>query len=191
MTAVEFVTRVIDALEQLHVPYMAVGSFSVNVYANPRSTKDADFVVQFGDDTITQIMNELGSDFELDQQMSFETITATTRYKVRHRQTLFLIELFFLSDDPHDRQRFARRLKGDINGRPVYVPTAEDVIIQKLRWSRHGKRQKDVDDARNVLAVQAGRLDIPYMRGWCDEHGTREVLEQLIQETKDFEQEKS
>ena len=149
MTAVEFVTRVIDALEQLHVPYMAVGSFSVNVYANPRSTKDADFVVQFGDDTITQIMNELGSDFELDQQMSFETITATTRYKVRHRQTLFLIELFFLSDDPHDRQRFARRLKGDINGRPVYVPTAEDVIIQKLRWSRHGARARPAGSPRS------------------------------------------
>src|SRR5204863_6763602 len=146
MNAVDFVTRAIDAFQQLQIPYMAVGSFSSNVYGELRSTKDADFVVELTDQSVGALERALGSDFELDPQMSFETITATSRYRIRHRDSAFMIELFLLSDDPHDRARFARRVHGDIGGRKAYVPTAEDVIVTKLRWSRAGKRQKDTDD---------------------------------------------
>jgi hypothetical protein len=61
------------------------------------------------------------------------------------------------------------------------VPTAEDVVVTKLRWSKHGQRAKDVDDVKNVLRVQAGGLDLPYIRHWCDLHGTRDLFERLLQ----------
>ena len=57
-----------------------------------------------------------------------------------------------------------------------------DVIISKLRWSKCGNRQKDVDDARSVLAVQQGNLDVAYIRDWCDRHGTCELLVNLLVE---------
>ena len=37
-----------------------------------------------------------------------------------------------------------------------------------------------VEDVRNVLVVQIGRLDLDYVRGWCDRHGTRELFEKLL-----------
>jgi hypothetical protein len=178
MNAVEALTRVADALDRLAVPYMVVGSFSSNVYGNPRSTKDADFVVELGDQPISTLVAEIGADFAFDPQMSFETVTGTMRYRLQHRDTAFVIELFLLSDDPHDRARFARRIAGDTGGRRVFLPTAEDVVITKLRWSRH--RQKDIEDVRNVLAVQVGRLDLEYIRSWTDQHGTRSIFEQLL-----------
>jgi hypothetical protein len=159
---------------------MAVGSFSSNVYGQPRSTKDADFVLELGDQSVNAVLAELGQDFVLEPQMSFETITATSRYRVCHRHSAFLLELFLLSDDPHDRERFERRIRGEIGGRAVYVPTAEDVVVTKLRWSRAGKRQKDVDDVLGVLRVQSGRLDLDYIRRWCDRHGTRALFDQLL-----------
>lgn len=91
----------------------------------------------------------------------------------------FSIELIFLSSDPHDRERFRRRQHGTMLGKPVCVATAEDVIITKLHWSRQGKRSKDVDDARNVIAVQSGRLDWDYIHRWCDAHGTRALLDEI------------
>ena len=112
MSAVEFLLRVVDALERLSVPYMVVGSFSSN------------------------------------------------------------------------RIRFGRRLRGAVGGRQVFMPTAEDVVVTKLRWSRHGRRHKDVDDVRNVLAVQGRRLDLEYIRQWCDQHGTRELLDRLLTEAE-------
>jgi hypothetical protein len=182
VNAVEFVTRVIDALEKNAVPYMAVGSFSSNVYGKPRSTKDADFVVELGDTPLSRVVSDIGPHFVLESQMSFETVTSTSRYRLHHRDTKFLIELFMLSDDPHDRERFRRRVAGEIGGRRAFVPTAEDVVITKLRWSRQGQRPKDLEDVRGVLKVQRGRLDLNYMRGWCDLHGTSALLDKLLAE---------
>lgn len=182
MTAVAALTLVVDALTSLHIPYMVVGAISSNAHGRPRSTKDADFVVQLGDTPISAIATAIGGGFELDPQMSFETITSSTRYRLRHRDTAFVIELFLLQAEPFAQQRFARRVQRPIGDRSVFVPTAEDVIIQKLRWSRHPGRQQDAQDARDVIAVQSGKLDFEYIRGWCDQHGTRELFEQLLRE---------
>jgi hypothetical protein len=47
MTAGESITvRVADALKACGIAYMLSGSFASNFYGIPRSTKDADFVVQ-------------------------------------------------------------------------------------------------------------------------------------------------
>lgn len=189
MTSAEFVALLIGVFEELGIPYMVVGSFSSNVYGQPRSTKDADFVVQLSDHSISAIAAKLGHEFELDQQMSFETVTATTRYRILHRSTAFLIELFLLSEDAHDQARFARKVIRRIGNKDSFVPTAEDVVITKLRWSKQGKRQKDVLDVANVLALQHAVLDLPYIRHWCDLHNTRDLFERLLLESQKFEQE--
>jgi hypothetical protein len=69
------------------------------------------------------------------------------------------------------------------------VLTAEDVIITKLRWYLLAKRPKDGQDAKGVIAGQLGRLDLPYIRFWADQHGTRSLFEQLLLESEQFEQE--
>jgi hypothetical protein len=153
---------------------MVVGSFSSNIYGIPRSTKDADFVIEAEGDAITRLAKEIGDGFLLDAQSSFETVTGTTAYRFTHRDSAFVIELFVLSADPHDAIRFSRRVRGSLDGHVIFVPTVEDVIVTKLRWSRHAHRQKDLDDVRGILAVQAGQLDLAYIRQWADTHGTRQ-----------------
>ena len=46
-------------------------------------------------------------------------------------------------------------------------------------WSRQGRRAKDLDDARNVVAVQQDRIDWAYVKRWCEQHGTLALLEKL------------
>jgi hypothetical protein len=173
------VVAVIDTLERLGVPYMVVGSLSCNVYAIPRSTQDADFVVQLDAERAGPLLAALRASFQIEPQMSFETITATTRFEIESRATGFKIELFLLSDDPHDQARFARRRELAIAGRRAWVPAAEDVIVTILRWSRAGRRAKDVDDVKNVVAAQQNALDWNYIHHWCDQHGTRALLEDV------------
>jgi hypothetical protein len=109
--------------------------------------------------------------------MSFETVTATSRCVIELRDCPLKIKLFLLSDDPHDQERFARRQPKPLLGHSVFMPSAEDVVITKLRWSPQGQRHKDVDDVRNVLAVQGDNLDWTYLHRWCDRRGTRALLE--------------
>jgi len=179
VTSDDLASRVIDALNASEIPYMVVGSLSTNVYGVPRATRDADFVVQASARSIAELARELGSPFRLDPQLAFETITGTSRYVLTVADSSFKIELFLLSDDQHDQARFGRRVARDVDGRIFCLPTVEDVIITKLRWSQRGKRLKDVDDVRNVIAIQGNALDWSYVESWRDRHGTREFLEQI------------
>jgi hypothetical protein len=175
----EATVAAIEALEELRIPYMLVGSLSSNAYGIARSTKDADIVVELGAASITDLVRKLGPEFRLDPQISFETVTGTTRHVVQLTDTPFTIEFFRLSNDAHDQERFRRRRRVPLPDGETVIPTAEDVIIMKLRWVVHGRRTKDIDDIRDVIAVQGDALDWQYIHRWCDQHGTREKLDEI------------
>jgi hypothetical protein len=168
-------------LSALRIPYMVVGSFSTNRYGIPRSTRDADFVIELGERSIFELARSLPPAIRIDPQMSFETVTLSRRYQAKIDGTDFEIELFLLSDDPHNQERFRRRRSEMLLGRTAFLPSVEDVIITKLRWTLLANRTKDRDDVRNVLAVQCieGQIDWDYVHSWCDRHGTRALLDEI------------
>ena len=51
----EATLSVIEALEACGIQYMLVGSYSSNAYGIPRSTQDADFVIEPGDASIGEL----------------------------------------------------------------------------------------------------------------------------------------
>ena len=60
MTAAEYFIQVVGALERLGIPFMVVGSMSSNIYGIPRSTKDAEFVIELGNQGISSLATALG-----------------------------------------------------------------------------------------------------------------------------------
>ncbi len=179
MTGTERITSFIDALNAAGIPYMITGSLACNLYGIPRSTQDADFVVQLDPSALQRLATLLAPAITLDPRVSFEAVTMTTRYAFHCRDHEFKIELFLLSPDAHDQERFQRRGQSHLEGRSVSVPTAEDVIITKLRWIQRSPRSKDIQDVMNILAVQGDRLDWAYIRRWSTEHGTLSLLDDL------------
>jgi hypothetical protein len=167
--------KVVDALAAAGIPSMLVGSFSSNYYGVPRSTRDVDFVIQLDTPLSAAFADILGSAFVADPQLFFETNTGTQRQDFQVEGTLFKVEVFRLSNDPHDQERFRRRRTVEVGGRRLSVPTAEDVIITKLLWGR----AKDREDVRGVIGVQQGKLDWPYIESWCHRHGTHDLLSEI------------
>ena len=167
----------LDVLNELGLDYMVVGSFSSNRYGVPRATKDADFVLRIVAAERIQLFAMLPPAFKVDPQVSFEMVTGTWRQIIQVPEIPFMIELFELSSDAHDQSRFSRRKKLTLLSRESWLPTPEDVIVQKLRWSKGAKRTKDFDDAVAVMGVQGeASLDWPYIEIWCAAHGTLDVL---------------
>lgn len=173
MTTIDDVMlRVADALEKARVPYILVGAYSSNYHGIPRSTEDVDFVVELNTPLTADFHQTLGDDFEPEPQMSFETNTWTQRQEFRVNGTVFKVELFRLSEDPFDQSRFRRRKSVEVEGRRLWFPTAEDVIVMKLRWAR----DKDKDDVRSVMSVQGDDLDWKYIEEWCVRHGSLKLM---------------
>jgi hypothetical protein len=176
MTPGESITlRVAEALDACGIAYLLSGSFASNYYGIPRSTRDADFVLQMQHAVGPQLVRWLGEDFVLDAQLSFETNTGTFRQRLRHRKRAFKVELFLLSQDEHDQSRFQRRRAAQLHKCRVWLPSPEDVVVTKLRWAR----SKDKDDARDVMAVQWEKLDWGYLERWCGKHGTLRLLQEI------------
>ena len=86
-------------------------------------------------------------------------------------------EIFQLSDDAFDQSRFRRRVQvqSSVLGEAVWLPTPEDVIVQKIRWSR----PQDLLDVKNVMIVQMDTLDRSYISRWTELHGTKDTLDQI------------
>jgi hypothetical protein len=179
MSGSEAVLKVITALESCEIPYILVGSYSTNAYGIPRSTQDADFVIELGETSIGELSRRLAPSIRIDPQMSFETVTMTRRYVAEVIGTAFKIEFFLLSDDPHSQERFRRRQLVNTLDRQVWLPTPEDVIVTKLHWAVLANRSKDRDDARDVIAVQRDKIDWNYVHRWCEQHGTRALLDEI------------
>jgi hypothetical protein len=183
MNLYELAACVVESLEAEGIPYMLVGALFSSVFGIPRATKDVDIVLQLETrEPLRRLEKRLADVVEFDPQVSFESLTGSVRHILRAKtRPPFIVELFELGNDAFVIERFSRRraawsfqLK-----REVYLPTAEDVIVQKLRWGR----PKDLEDARDVLAVQTpAKLEMGYITRWCEIHGTSGYLQAMLVE---------
>lgn len=51
--------KVLDALETLNIPYMIVGSFASTYWGRPRTTHDADLVIEIAPDQASDLASLL------------------------------------------------------------------------------------------------------------------------------------
>jgi hypothetical protein len=64
------------------------------------------------------------------------------------------------------------------------VYTAEDILLQKLRWYRLGQEVSDRQwrDVLAIIAVQADALDLTYLRRAASPLGLSDLLERALYE---------
>lgn len=181
MTIEALAAAVIDACEAEGVDHMVTGAFAYSLYGIPRSTKDVDVVLSLaGGEPISKVSARLEKFVQFENQVRFDTLTWGKRLVGTSRESPpFKVELFELFEDPFVLEQFARkrRLLSEQIGRATWLPTPEDVVVQKLRWGRN----KDLDDARDILAVQGTEtLDMDYIKNWCARHGTADRLKDAL-----------
>lgn len=162
-----FFTYVIEALEQLNIPYMVVGGFAAIFYGEPRLTIDVDIVVNMKWGHIGPFVaafpipdyyvSEEGIRDSLQRRYPFNVIQPTTGAKV---------DLMPLPRDLFTRAAFKRRqrLEYDEAGHSATFITPEDIIVAKLVAYRETESDKHLRDARGVLMMQWGELDLGIVR---------------------------
>ena len=187
MNLVQLAIAIFDRVESCGVEHMAVGAIAAGTYGIPRATKDIDLLVSLDAvHGIQKLIPALEDIIEFEAQAQFDTITWGSRHVGTSRAAPpFKVELFEMFDDPFVLSEFSRRERRFVPllEREIWLPTAEDIIVQKIRWGR----SKDLDDARDVLAVQGiETLDMPYIENWCAAHGTSERLRDIIASLPEF-----
>ena len=177
MTVSDVVRVVVELLERRGADYQIVGAIAYFLYGPIRFTQDVDFVVSVSGKELDGVLRELPAGFEIEPQARMELFTGTMRWVVGIPDSKLKLEFFLLGDDAHHREEFTRKKRRMLGEAGVegWVATAEDLIVQKLRWHR----EKDVTDIRGILLLQADALDFSYIEQWCERHGTLERFHEI------------
>ncbi len=181
MTLKDLAIKVLEATESAGLDFMVVGAIAAGAYGVPRATRDVDLLVAVTPEAgLSTVMNALDSILVFDPQVVFDTLTWGRRHVGTSRESPpFKVEFFEMFDDCFVVEEFHRRQKVFVPMLKLetWLPTPEDVVVQKLRWGRN----KDLDDARDILAVQGTEsLDMAYIENWCARHATTGRLQDAL-----------
>ena len=81
--------QVVDALDQLGVPYVIGGSLASSLYGVVRTTMDADLVADLRPNHVEPLVVALSGAFYVDAQAIEDAITHRSSFNVIHLETMF------------------------------------------------------------------------------------------------------
>jgi len=151
-------------LEKAGIAYMLTGSLAMSYYARPRMTRDVDLVVALDSGALERLADALGADYHVDADAMRQAVLEARPWNVLHMPSLLKIDLIPLKAGEYRRKEFDRRRQVDLAGIPVWIVTAEDLILSKLEWSRDSRSEQQRRDVRMLLG---GVLDRAYLDEWA------------------------
>ncbi len=166
----------LDRIESLGLPWYVTGSWALAAYAEPRMTRDIDVVL---DATRGEYESLLRPSFEADFLVN-DPIDLGGRWigGLIHRTELARVDLMFGRSDAWARSAMARRqrLEHPTLG-PIWVVSAEDLVVAKLEWSK-GTSELQLRDVRSIVRL-VDELDWEYLERYAAVLGIRDQLEAI------------
>jgi hypothetical protein len=172
MSVPEVFPRIIAALDQAGVAYMLSGSFASAYYGAPRSTQDIDLVIAATPAQLRAFVQSLPSDeYYVDVDAALEAYKRQSLFNVIDLASGWKIDLIIRKSRAFSQEEFHRRQRVDLQNLPLYVASAEDVMVAKLEWSKLAQSQRHIEDVAGILRVRWELLDRAYLAKWIVELG--------------------
>ncbi len=168
----EVFRRISGALSTSQVPYMLTGSFASSYYEALRATQDIDIVIAPTLEQLrhlVQVLQEM--DYYADQNAASQACRELSMFNVLDNKTGWKIDFIFRKSRPFSLEEFRRRRTTMFEGVPLFVATAEDVILAKLEWAKMGESARQIEDAAAVFKKQHKAIDLLYIEKWVQELG--------------------
>jgi len=170
MSVAHVFRRITTALEQAGVRYMLSGSFASAHYGVPRSTQDIDFVIEATPAQLQAFIELLpAADYYSDLDATLNALRQESIFNVIDHATGWKIDLIIRKSRPFSIAEFNRRQSISLQGVPLFVASAEDVVISKLEWAKLAQSRRQIDDAAAILRVRWDALDHSYLEKWIAE----------------------
>jgi len=170
MSVSDVFRRIAAALDQAHIGYMLTGSFASAHYGVPRSTQDIDLVIDATPAQLRAFVEVLpGSDYYADLDAALEAHGRQSMFNVIDLAAGWKIDLIIRKARGFSQEEFRRRQRVSLQGVPLFVASAEDVVISKLEWAKLAHSRRQIEDAAAILKVRWNGLDRFYLEKWIDE----------------------
>jgi len=183
---IDVASLVIAALEQAGVRYTVGGSLASSFSGEPRSSIDADILVEMASPDIPRFLGALGASFYADADALQRAVVTRTSMNLIHHASGIKVDLFIAGSFLDGRQ-LERRRRVQVTTNPDrfwFVHAPEDILLQKLVWYRRGGEvsERQWRDALAIVTRQGRHLDRPYLTATAAVVGVSDLLDRVCRE---------
>jgi hypothetical protein len=178
----EFLEKIFPVLEQTTAAYAVTGSIASNYWGIPRFTHDLDIVVVLDAAQAREIAAAFPDPYYVSAEAAAQAVVSRSMFNVIDTGSSFKADIWVSAGDPFNQSMLSRRLRVPIvSGLEAYVGSPEDVLLHKLVWHKITPSERQLADAAGIVTVQAGNLDLAYLRDWAARQSTADLLEEVLQ----------
>ena len=150
-----------------------------------RSTADIDILADIKTEQVRPLFKALRDSFYVDEQVMREAVIRRRSFNAIHFDSVFKVDFFVTKSDDFALAQLDRRQLRKISpdrDEAVYVATAEDTILAKLRWYQAGNETSNNqwNDILGILGTSKYTLDLDYLRLWAEKLGLTDLLEKAV-----------
>lgn len=158
------IEELLKVLKKHRVSLVLMGGIATSVLSKPRATFDIDGIIAATEEKLKALLPELRKKgFKFDQRQPLKKIQGLpflTLYFSRHKT---YVDLFVaLTEFQKGIIRRAKIVK--YNKINLKIISPEDLILIKLQSGR----EKDMEDARDILTENKDKLDYRYLKKWSE-----------------------
>ena len=175
---------IIEVFECLGVRYYLSGSIACSVYGLPRGAQDIDVVADIQAEHVSPLVQQLQGAYTINAQALRDAIAQRSAFSLLHLSSLIKVDVMLLRGTPFDSlvSQRAQQLSLIEGYQPIWIASAEDVVLLGLAWYRAcGATADDQwNDLLGVVKVQAPTLDLTYLRHVAPTLNVSGLLEQAL-----------
>jgi predicted nucleotidyltransferase len=160
----KLIIKICKVLDKNKIPYMIIGGQAVQIYGEPRLTKDIDITIGLDVDlyeTLLKSINEIGLIPLIEDVENF--IKDTYVLPTVDKKSEFRIDFIF-SFSEYEKEALKRVNKVKIDDYIVNFASLEDLIIHKVVSGR----DRDLEDVKNII-LKNKNFDKKYILKWLKE----------------------
>jgi len=186
LTFEQFARLVLDAVEAAELEYLIGGAVAVWAYAEPRTTRDFDVVVNLPGNRIRRFSEELVKrDMLVPPEVILDLLLqpeGDLPINAIHLYTGLKADIFLqrMGDD-YRATTLARRRSVDLGSTigATYVHAPEDLILNKVHYFSISGQEKHIRDIAAIQAYCGDQLDWPYLHFWLGQLGLQPVWDEV------------
>ncbi len=180
----ETLKLVIEHFKTAGIEYMITGSFASNLHGVPRTTQDADVVIEVSDKSLEQFLSLIEGEFYVSEEAAREALRRRDMFNIIHLNTAFKVDLIVRKQRTYAKEEFRRRQSVEFLGKECWFASPEDTILAKLEWSKKGQSERQYQDALGVADIQQDALDWGYLQTWGERLGIGNLCSRLRHEAE-------
>ena len=165
-------------LDVAGIHFMITGSIAAGHYGQPRMTRDIELVVELDVADADRLVALFGNQFECNLDAIRSAIARQSLFNLIHTNAIVKVDVVVRKSTPYRLEEFGRRRRVEIDGQPMWMVSAEDLVISRLLWAKDSRSELQLRDVRHIIAAQPS-LDWAYVERWANTLDVRELLREV------------